>query len=59
MEKEKLEHLRKAFKKIVFNYFVSLGFYNKSRRYAFTEDDMVNELLMEVKIRINNKIRRD
>jgi len=59
MEKEKLEQLRKAFKKIVFNYFVPLGFYNKSKRYAFTEDDMVDELLMEVKIRIINKSKEN
>jgi len=55
LKKEKLEQLRKFFEKIVFSYFVPLGFYNKSRRYAFTEDDMVNELLMEVKIRATER----
>lgn len=55
MNEEKLEQLQEVFKLIVISYFAPLGYYNKSIRHAFTEDDMVNDLLREVKIRINNK----
>ena len=55
MQKEKLEQLREVFKKIVISYFVPLGYYNKSIRHAFTEDDMVEDLLREVQNQINNK----
>jgi len=53
LKEEKLEQLRKVFKSKIEQYFITLGYYSQKRN--FTADDLMKELIYEVKIRINNK----
>jgi len=53
LKEEKLKQLRTVFKSKIEQYFTALGYYSQKRN--FSADDLVKELIYEVKIRATDR----